>query len=55
MNKNGLTKKSNRVIVTDANKLPSNVGFPGNMRGKTRPLTKKELAIQKRIINHLNK
>lgn len=52
MNKNALKNKSNRVIVTDANKLPSNVGFPGNMKGNTRTLNRTELAIQKRIMNH---
>ena len=52
MNKNAMNKPSNRVVVTDANKLPSNVGFPGNMKGNTRTLNRTELAIQKAIMNH---
>lgn len=51
MNKNALNL-SNRVIVTDANKLPANVGFPGNMKGRTRSLSRAELAEQKRIMKH---
>lgn len=52
MNKNALTKQSTREVTTDANALPKNVGFPGSMAGKTRPLTRGELANQKRIANH---
>jgi len=52
MNKNALTKQSTRKVVTDTGKLPVNVGFPGNMAGRTRPLTRGELGNQKRIMNH---
>jgi len=51
MNKNAL-KPSNRVVTTDTGKLPNSVGFPGNMAGRTRPLTRGELGNQKRIMNH---
>lgn len=45
--------KSIRKVVTDTGKIPSGVGFSGNVRGVTRKLTKRELAIQAKLTHKI--
>lgn len=45
--------KSIRKGVTHTGKIPSGVGFSGNVKGVTRKLTKKELALQAKLTHKI--
>lgn len=49
MNKNGMTKTSNRKVETKTGKLPDSFGYPRGMQGVTRKLTKRESEQQKAL------
>jgi hypothetical protein len=49
MNKNALTKRDTRKVITQTGKLPDNVGFPRGMQGVTRKLTKRESEQQRKL------